>query len=154
MDSTITLGKDSTDKFDKSGVVYKLTCKVCNATYVGQTGWLLNTRVEKHKSNFRINGYYHNVVSKHKKENFDHDFDWENVEIFHRESDKCKREFLEMLYIKKEKENSMQKWTKYTFLVDFAKKMEPILGKMVQMCICLICHYWRSNGYYEYLVLR
>ena len=32
MDSIITLGKDSLNKFEKGGVVYKLICKVCNST--------------------------------------------------------------------------------------------------------------------------
>ena len=45
------------------------------------------------------------MLSKHKKENVDHDFDWANVKILHCESNKCKREFMEMLYIKKEKQN-------------------------------------------------
>ena len=103
----ITLGKDSLNKFEKGGVVFKLTCKNCNSTYVGQTGRLPNTRVKEHKNNFHRNGYYHNVLSKHKKENLDHDFDWENVKILHYDSNKCKREFMEMLYIKKEKENSI-----------------------------------------------
>ena len=49
----------------------------------------------------------HNVLSKHKKENVDHDFYWENVKILHCESNKCKREFMAMLYIKKEKQNSI-----------------------------------------------
>ena len=97
----MTLDKDSLDKFDKNGVVYKLTCKICNMTYVEVTGRLFNTRVEKHKSSFRRNGYYHNVLSKHKKENADHDFDSETVEILHCENNKSKREFMEMLCIKK-----------------------------------------------------
>ena len=58
---------------------------------------------EEHKSNFRRNGYYHNVLLKHKKENVDNDFDCANVEILHCESNKCKREFMDMLYIKKRK---------------------------------------------------
>ena len=49
-------------------------------TYLGQTGRHLNNRVEVNKSNFHRNGDYYNVLSKHKKENADHDFDWENIE--------------------------------------------------------------------------
>ena len=59
--------------------------------YVVQTGRLLNTRVEEHKSNFLKNYYHHNVLSKHRKENADHEFDWENVEILHCENNKHKR---------------------------------------------------------------
>ena len=46
MKTLITLGKDLLNRFGKSGVVYKLICKKCKVTCVGQTGRLLNTRVE------------------------------------------------------------------------------------------------------------
>ena len=36
------------------------------------------------------------------EEHADHDFDWNNVEIFQSESNKGKREFMEMLYINRE----------------------------------------------------
>ena len=45
---------------------------------------------------------YHNFLSDHRKEYADHDFDRNNVEILHFESNKGKREFMEMLYIKRE----------------------------------------------------
>ena len=70
-------------------------------TYVGQTGRLLNTRVE-HRKNLGRKCNYHNVLSDHRKEYADHDFDWNYVEILHSESNKGKREFMEMLYIKRE----------------------------------------------------
>ena len=59
----ITLGKDVLNRFDKSGVVYKLICKKCKVTYVGQTGRLLNTRVEEHKKNLGRKCNYHNILS-------------------------------------------------------------------------------------------
>ena len=62
---------------------------------------LLNTRVE-HKNNLGRKCNYHNVLSDHRKEYADHDFDWNVVEILHFESNKRKREFMEMLYIKRE----------------------------------------------------
>ena len=68
-------------------------------TYVGQRGRLLNTRVEERKKNLGRKCNYHNVLSDHRKEYADHDFDWNNVEILHSESNKRKREFMEM-YIK------------------------------------------------------
>ena len=73
-----------------------------NPDYVGQTGRFLNTRVEEHKKNLRRKCNYHKVLSDHRKEYADHDFDWNNVEILHSESNKGKREFMEMLYIKRE----------------------------------------------------
>ena len=41
-------------------------------------------------------------MSDHRKEYADPDFGWNNVEILHSESNKGKREFMEMLYIKRE----------------------------------------------------
>ena len=69
---------------------------------MGQAGRLLNTRVEDHKKNLEKKCNYHNVLSDHRKEYADHDFDWSNVEILHSENNKKKREFMEMLYIKRE----------------------------------------------------
>ena len=40
MEGLITLGKDVLNRFEKSGVVYKLICKKCKGIYVGQRGRL------------------------------------------------------------------------------------------------------------------
>ena len=64
----------------------------------------LNIRFEEHKSNFCRSVLLHNLLSKHKKEKAENDFDWENVEILHYENNKINREFMEMLCIKKKKE--------------------------------------------------
>ena len=102
MEGLITLGKDVLNRFEKSGVVYKLICKECKVTYVEQTGRFLNTRVEEDKKNFGRKCNYHNFLSNHREEYADHDFDWSNVEILHSENNKGKREFMEMLNIKRE----------------------------------------------------
>ena len=65
-------------------------------------GRLLNTRVEEHKKNLWRKCNYHNVLSDHRKEYADYDFDWNNVEILHLESNKGKWEFMEILYVKRE----------------------------------------------------
>ena len=90
MEGLITLGKDVLNRFEKSGVVYKLIFKKCKVTYVGQTGRLLNTRVEEHKKNLGRKYNYHNVLSDLRKEYAHRDFDWNNVEILHSESNKGK----------------------------------------------------------------
>ena len=102
MEGLITWAKDVLNRLEKSDVIYKLICKRYKVAYVGQTGTLLNTRVEEHKKNLGRKCNYHNVLSDHRKEYADYDFDWNNVEISHSESSKVKREFMEMLYIKRE----------------------------------------------------
>ena len=67
---------------------------------MGQTGRLLNTRVEEHKRDLRKKCNYHDVLSDHREEYADHDIDWNNVEILHSKSNKGRREFMEMLYIR------------------------------------------------------
>ena len=105
METLITLGNDVLNGFEKSGVVYKLICKKYKVTYAGQTSRLQNTRVKEHKKNLGRKCNYHNVLSDHRKEYSDYDFDWNNIEIFQYEINKGKREFMEMLYIEKERED-------------------------------------------------
>ena len=81
MKTLISLGKDVLNRFQKSGVVYKLICRKCKVTYVRQIDRLLNTSVEEHKKNFVRKCDYNNVLSDHRKEYADHYFDWNNVEI-------------------------------------------------------------------------
>ena len=90
MEGFINLGEDVLNRLEKSGVVHKLICKRCKVTYVGQTIRLLNTRVHEHKKNLGRKCNYHNVLSDHRKEYADHDFDWNNVEILRSECNKRK----------------------------------------------------------------
>ena len=120
MEGLITLNKDVLNRFEKSSLVYKLICKKRKVTYVGQTGRLLNTRVEKDKKNIMRKCNYYNVLSDHRKEYADHDFDWSNVEILHSENNKGAKEFMEMLYIKREGAYSINLETdlvKYNFFI-------------------------------------
>ena len=50
MEGLITLGKVILNRLEKSGVIYKLICKRCEVTYVGQTDRLLNTSVTSRDS--------------------------------------------------------------------------------------------------------
>ena len=75
------MDEDVLNRLEKSGVIYKLIYKRCKVTYMGQTGSLLNTRVEEQKNNLGRKCNYHNVLFDHRKEYADHDFDWNNVEF-------------------------------------------------------------------------
>ena len=52
---------------------------------------------------------YHNVITKHIVENRDHNFNWNKTQIIHKENNLSKRLIAEMIYIKKEKDNSLNK---------------------------------------------
>jgi len=47
----IKVGKDCLQKDSRNNIVYKINCKDCDASYVGQTGRLLRTRIKEHKRN-------------------------------------------------------------------------------------------------------
>ncbi|EZA61281.1 hypothetical protein X777_11988 [Ooceraea biroi] len=50
LDCIIKSGKDALPDSNKTGVVYRLKCKDCDACYVGQTKRHLATRVKEHRS--------------------------------------------------------------------------------------------------------
>ncbi|XP_072762580.1 uncharacterized protein [Anoplolepis gracilipes] len=56
----ITVEKDRLHIGAKINIVYKINCANCNASYVGQTGRLLNTRIKEHKKN------HTSVIANHK----------------------------------------------------------------------------------------
>lgn len=90
----ITVGKDRLHIGAKSNIVYKINCADCNASYVGQTGRLLNTRIREHKKN------HISVIANYKSLN--HDFNWDEVEILDEESFLGKRLISEMIHIKRQ----------------------------------------------------
>ncbi|KYN22039.1 hypothetical protein ALC57_05571, partial [Trachymyrmex cornetzi] len=79
-------------------VVYKIKCKDCNASYVGQTKRKLKTRITEHKNNIKWKSVKPSVITEHGRQ-LGHEFDWENIEICDREGYYNKRMISEMLYI-------------------------------------------------------
>src|SRR5580765_1475188 len=96
----IKRGKDRMPINNRTEVVYKLDCKNCNASYIGQTKRHLGTRVKEHFNNIKLHASNLSVISKHKLE-FNHDFDWSMPVILHNEKYVGKREIAEMFFIKK-----------------------------------------------------
>jgi len=59
--------------FNKN-IIYKLSCKDCDATYVGQTKRKLNTRTSEYRRDINKKTGKHSVITEHRINN-DHEFD-------------------------------------------------------------------------------
>ncbi|XP_070152504.1 uncharacterized protein [Polyergus mexicanus] len=81
----------------RNNVVYKITCKDCNASYVGQTNRLLKTRIAEHKNHIRKNTAQHSVITDHRLDK--HEFAWDEVEVLDEERIYGKRLMSEMIFI-------------------------------------------------------
>jgi len=98
LNSLIKVHKDKTPDSLRRNVVYKISCNDCDASYVGQTGRLLKTRVSEHKNHIRRNSPNVSVITNHRMQH-NHDFDWSGVEVLDVERFYHKRLISEMLHI-------------------------------------------------------
>jgi len=64
--------------------VYKISCKNCDAIYVGQTKRKLNIRISEHRNRINRKSTNITVITEHRLRH-NHDFDWLNVKILDNE---------------------------------------------------------------------
>ena len=102
LNKIIKTHKDPLPNSSQSNVVYKIDCRDCDASYVGQTGRQLNTRIKEHKNHITRNNSSKSVITEHRL-NHGHDFKWDNVKILDHEPFYHKRLLSEMLHIKRQK---------------------------------------------------
>ena len=81
-----------------SGVIYKVNCNDCSATYVGQTQNYLRDRVNAHKRSIK-NGSHETALSKHAVNTL-HSFNFNEIKILEHEKNNKNRLIKEMIYIK------------------------------------------------------
>ena len=86
----------------KNNVVHKISYRDCDASYVGQTGRKLKTRIAEHRNHIRYNTSARSVITEHRRQ-LDHEFKWDEVEILDEEPSYRKRLVSEMINIKKQK---------------------------------------------------
>ncbi|KYN22422.1 hypothetical protein ALC57_05184 [Trachymyrmex cornetzi] len=101
MSKYIKVQKDILNKNCKNNVVYKISCNDCDASYVGQTGRQLRTRISEHRNHIKYNTTTRSVITEHRLQN-NHDFRWDDVEILDEEPIYRKRLISEMVNIKKQ----------------------------------------------------
>ena len=73
----LTNVKDKGKPKDRQGAVYKIKCCDCQATYIGETGRNLSTRLTEHKRATR-NGDVNNHIAEHHLQT-KHQIDWDSV---------------------------------------------------------------------------
>lgn len=98
-----------------NNIVYRISCRDCNVTYIGQSKRQLGTRIAEHKNDIKKSSNY-SVISEHRL-NCNHDFNWENVEILDEEGSYKRRLISEMLSIKRQK-SGLNKQSDTEFLSD------------------------------------
>jgi hypothetical protein len=109
LDRFIKVHKDKNIKTEWNNVVYKLNCKDCNASYVGQTKRKLKTRIKEHINNIKLETFKIFVISEHRLQQ-NHSFDRENVKILDFKPNYYKRLISEMIHINEQK-NGLNKKT-------------------------------------------
>jgi len=80
LNTLIKCGKDRLDLMSQQGVVYKISCHDCEASYVGQTKRQLRMRIKEYVADINKKSGSPSVISEHRI-NFNHDFEWDNVKI-------------------------------------------------------------------------
>ena len=91
------------DKIDKSktcGVVYRINCKDCMRSYVGQTRNSLATRVGQHRAALRLMQPEKSALAEHALSE-GHQIDWSSADILSIENNAHRRLFVEALHTTK-----------------------------------------------------
>lgn len=101
--------KDPTPKEDSAGVVYCIPCINCSKKYIGKTKNKLHDRLRTHKNDERKLST--NTALAEHSTSLSHHFDFSNATIITKEKHLNKRLTLEMIHIKKEGENAVNKRT-------------------------------------------
>lgn len=124
LDRFIKLHKDLTTPLHENNIIYKICCRDCNASYVGQTKRQLKTRLNEHIKNIKSSNL--SVVSQHIIEH-NHSFNWDNATILDRENNYFKRLISESIHIKQQI-NGLN-YNEDTDLLD--KNYFPLLTKII-----------------------
>jgi hypothetical protein len=88
--------KTKTAKNKKTHIIYQIPCNNCPGVYIGQTTQYLQNRLNGHKYDKKNKTALTNHITQ-----TSHNFNYEETKILKTEINQQKREFLEMIFIKK-----------------------------------------------------
>jgi len=74
----IKVHKDILPIHSRSNVVYKINCLNFDASYVGQTKRILNTRIVEHRNHIRRDTAQISVITDYRLQS-NHEFDWDGI---------------------------------------------------------------------------
>ena len=74
----LTNVKDRDEPNNRQGAVYKIKCSDCQASYIGETGRNLNTRLTEHKRATRNGDANNHIAVHHQLTN--HNIDWDSAQ--------------------------------------------------------------------------
>ena len=86
--------KDALSFEQNRGLVYQISCRDCNAVYVGETGRSVRTGKREHADAVKTPNPKKSALSQHVMD-FDHGIDWDNVKIPKLESHAYRRRVAE-----------------------------------------------------------
>ena len=109
--------KDKIEKLDKCGLVYKVDCGDCDATYVGETGRALKVRLKEHRHPRKSH------VGQHLKEH-QHQFKDEEASVLHTEGNWWKRGIAEAYFIEQERPTLNQDRGRHTLPVIYRELLQ------------------------------
>ena len=92
--------KDPTPVLQMANVVYSIPCTTCSATYIGQTGRLLSTRLDEHKAAVRLAKCDTSAVAEHIWKH-QHRMDFQSTSVLVQERNLHQRCSLESWHIRK-----------------------------------------------------
>ena len=76
--SSLMLVKDKDEPRNTQGPVYKINCSDCHASYIGETGRDLTTRLTEHKRATRKDDVNNHIAEHHRLTN--HTIDWDSAQ--------------------------------------------------------------------------
>ena len=115
--------KDKDKPEDRQGAVYKIKCCDCQASYIGETGRNLSTRLTEHKRATR-NGDVNNHIAEHHLQT-KHQIDWDSATCITYSTDYHQRLTLESWFTNLEQtplNRSQQLPAPYKRLIDEMKR--------------------------------
>ena len=119
----LTNVKDKDKPEDRQGAVYKIKCCDCQASYIGETGRNLSTRLTEHKL-ATSNGDVNNHIAEHHLKT-KHQIDWDSATCITYSTDCYQRLTLESWFTNLEQtplNRSQQLPAPYTRLIDEIKE--------------------------------